>query len=89
MTRKSVVLVTGAGGEMGHGLVTRLAELGTFDILTLDIRPLDPDVSRHCAATPVGDTLDRHLLNRIRSEFERDSPVARSFVDFRASGSSA
>ena len=54
MTRKSVVLVTGAGGEMGHGLVTRLAELGTFDILALDIRPLDPDVSRHCTATRVG-----------------------------------
>jgi nucleoside-diphosphate-sugar epimerase len=70
MTRKSVVLVTGAGGEMGHGLVTRLAELGTFDILALDIRPLDPDVSRHCIATRVGDILDRHLLDRIRSEFE-------------------
>ena len=26
MTRKSVVLVTGTGGEMGHGLVTRLVE---------------------------------------------------------------
>jgi threonine 3-dehydrogenase len=70
MTRKSVVLVTGAGGEMGHGLVTRLAELGTFDILALDIRPLDPDVSRHCIATRVGDILDHHLLERIRSEFE-------------------
>ena len=44
MTRKSVVLVTGAGGEMGHGLITRLAELGTFDILALDVRPLDPEV---------------------------------------------
>ena len=70
MTRKSVVLVTGAGGEMGHGLVTRLAELGTFDILALDIQPLDPDVSRHCTATRIGDILDHHLLDRIRSEFE-------------------
>src|SRR4249919_1389220 len=70
MTRKSVVLVTGAGGEMGHSLVTRLAELGPFDILALDVRPLDPDVSRHCIATRVGDILDHHLLDRIRSEFE-------------------
>jgi len=70
MTRKSVVLVTGAGGEMGHGLVTRLAELGTFDILALDLRPLDPEVARQCIATRVGDILDHHLLDRIRSEFE-------------------
>jgi nucleoside-diphosphate-sugar epimerase len=70
MARRPVVLVTGASGEMGHGLITRLAELGTFDILALDIRPLDPELSRHCAAIQVGDILDRHLLDRLRSEFE-------------------
>ncbi len=70
MARKSVVLVTGASGEMGHGLITRLAELGTFDILALDIRPLGPELSRHCTASRVGDILDRHLLDRLRSEFE-------------------
>ncbi len=70
MARRPVVLVTGASGEMGHGLITRLADLGTFDILALDIRPLDPELSRHCAAIQVGDILDRHLLDRLRSEFE-------------------
>ena len=70
MARKPVVLVTGASGEMGHGLVTRLAELGRFEILAVDIRPLDPGLSRHCTATRVGDILDRHLLDRLRSEFE-------------------
>ncbi len=70
MARKPVVLVTGASGEMGHGLITRLAELGTFDILALDVRPLDPELSRHCAAAQVGDILDRHLLERLRGEFE-------------------
>ena len=70
MARKPVVLVTGASGEMGHGLITRLAELGTVDILAVDIRSLDPELSRHCMATRVGDILDRHLLDRLRSEFE-------------------
>ncbi len=70
MARKPVVLVTGASGEMGHGLITRLAELGTFDILALDIQPLDPELSRYCTATRVGDILDRHLLDRLRNEFE-------------------
>jgi threonine 3-dehydrogenase len=70
MARKPVVLVTGAGGEMGHGLITRLAEIATFDILALDVRPLDSGIARCCAAARIGDILDRHLLDRLRSEFE-------------------
>jgi nucleoside-diphosphate-sugar epimerase len=70
MARKPVVLVTGAGGEMGHTLIRRLAERGAFDVLALDIRPLDPELARCCAAVQVGDILDRHLLDRLMSEFE-------------------
>jgi nucleoside-diphosphate-sugar epimerase len=55
---------------MGHGLIHRIADLGTFDILAVDLRPLDPELSRHCAATRIGDILDRHLLDRLMSEFE-------------------
>ena len=65
-----MVLVTGASGEIGHGLITRLAELGREDILAVDLRPLDPELSRRCAETRLGDILDRHLLHRLRSEFE-------------------
>jgi threonine 3-dehydrogenase len=70
MTRKPVVLVTGAGGEVGHGLIHHLADLGAHDILALDIRAVDDAVARRCAATRIGDILDRHLLERLRSEFE-------------------
>jgi nucleoside-diphosphate-sugar epimerase len=69
MARKPMVLVTGAGGEIGHGLITRLAALGAFEILALDTRPLSPELARLCTAR-VGDILDRHLLDRLRSEFE-------------------
>jgi nucleoside-diphosphate-sugar epimerase len=69
MARKPMVLVTGASGEIGHGLITRLAELGTFEILALDVRPLPAELTRLCTAR-VGDILDRHLLDRLRSEFE-------------------
>ena len=55
---------------MGHALVHRLAERGDLDVLALDIRPLDPDVARRCAAVRVGDILDRRLLDRLTSEFE-------------------
>jgi threonine 3-dehydrogenase len=39
--RKSVVLVTGAGGEIGHGLIERLAAGGRHDIVTLDVNLLE------------------------------------------------
>jgi nucleoside-diphosphate-sugar epimerase len=70
MARKPVVLVTGAGGEIGHGLIQELAARGTFDVLAVDLRPLDPDLARRCAAVRIGDILDRHLLDRVRAEFE-------------------
>ena len=70
MTRKPAVLVTGANGEMGHGLIHRLADLGTFDVLAVDVRPIDPELARRCTTTVVGDVLDRHLLARVMGEFE-------------------
>ena len=71
MTRKPVVLVTGAGGEMGHGLIHALAELGDLR-RPRPRRPgrSTPELARRCAATRIGDILDRHLLDRLRSEFE-------------------
>jgi len=70
MRRKPVVLVTGASGEMGHGLITRLAERGGQDILAIDIKELAPDLKARCATTIVGDILDQSLLGRLVSEFE-------------------
>jgi nucleoside-diphosphate-sugar epimerase len=70
LARRPVVLVTGAGGEMGHGLIHRLAELGAFDVLALDVRPLDADLAGRCAAARVGDILDERLLGRLMAEFE-------------------
>jgi nucleoside-diphosphate-sugar epimerase len=55
---------------MGQALVRRLAETGDADVLALDVRPLDPDLARHCATAWVGDILDRRLLDRLASEFE-------------------
>jgi nucleoside-diphosphate-sugar epimerase len=65
-----VVLVTGANGEMGHGLIQALANEHGHDVLGLDIKDLEPDVAAHCRATITGDILDRHLLERLVSEFE-------------------
>jgi nucleoside-diphosphate-sugar epimerase len=70
MARRPVVLVTGAAGELGHGLIEALAARATADVLALDVRSLDADVTRRCAAAWTGDILDRHFLERLRAEFE-------------------
>lgn len=70
MARRQVVLVTGAGGEMGHGLIARLASMDGFDVLGLDIKRLAPEIEKHCTSTIVGDVLDDRLLDRLVSEFE-------------------
>jgi nucleoside-diphosphate-sugar epimerase len=70
VARKPVVLVTGAGGEVGHGLIRELSAQGIHDVLGLDARSIPDEVARRCLVTQIGDILDRHLLERLRSEFE-------------------
>ena len=41
MVRKPVVLITGASGEIGHGLIERLSRDGRRPIITLDLKPLE------------------------------------------------
>jgi len=70
--RKPVVLITGANGEMGHGLVHALAKdhAHAYDVLALDIKEIAADLRPLCLATIAGDILDRHLLERLVSEYE-------------------
>src|SRR5215211_1517949 len=66
-----VTLVTGAGGEIGHGLITRLASAGR-PIVTLDIAPLEPALSRLVSREFTGSITDASLLERVLAQFEID-----------------
>lgn len=68
--RKPGVLVTGANGEMGHGLIERLAEQGSHTIIAIDVRPVDDTLKTRCSAVIVGDILEPRLLERLQSEYE-------------------
>jgi nucleoside-diphosphate-sugar epimerase len=70
MIRKPVLLITGAGGEIGHGLIQRIADDGRYGILALDLRPMEPELAAMCTDTIAGDILDANLLERIGSEYE-------------------
>jgi nucleoside-diphosphate-sugar epimerase len=69
--RKPVVLITGAGGEIGHGLVTKLSASGS-SIITLDVSPLDASLAPLVAREFTGSITDVSLLERILAEFEVD-----------------
>jgi nucleoside-diphosphate-sugar epimerase len=70
--RKPVVLITGASGEIGHGLIDRLAEDGARPIVTLDLAPLAPELARKVQRETRGSILDKSALERILAEFEVD-----------------
>ena len=71
--RKPVVLITGAGGEIGHGLIQQLVSSGPNSIVTLDLNPLEPSLGRHVQREFTGSINDTRLLDRILSEFEVDT----------------
>ncbi len=66
------MLITGAGGEIGHGLITRLAEQNQRSIVTLDVTPLEPQLARLVDREITGSILDRAVLERVLAEFEVD-----------------
>ncbi len=67
--RKPVVLITGAGGEIGHGLIARLADRGDRAIVTLDLSRLDATIGGKVDREITGSILDRGLLERVLAEF--------------------
>jgi nucleoside-diphosphate-sugar epimerase len=68
--REKVVLVTGANGEMGHGLISRLGKESSSPIIALDLRPLDENLLPLCKRFIQGDILDNMLLGRLMAEYE-------------------
>jgi len=68
--RKEVVLITGANGEIGHGLINFLGEQGKYGIIALDVTPLDDSLKPYVEKFIQGDILDNMLLGRLVAEYE-------------------
>ena len=69
--RTASVLVTGASGEIGHGLIDQLAQTGR-SIVTVDIAPLEPALARKVRREFTGSITDKWILERVLAEFEVD-----------------
>jgi nucleoside-diphosphate-sugar epimerase len=72
MSRKPVALITGASGEIGHGLIEALTAHAARPVVTLDLAPLASELAGKVRQHYVGSILDSQLLDRILAEFEID-----------------
>jgi len=73
--RRPVVLITGASGEIGHGLIDRLHRDASAAVVTLDLKPLDRPQAGMVEREIVGSIMDTALLDRIMAEYEIDRIV--------------
>jgi threonine 3-dehydrogenase len=72
--RPRVILITGANGEVGHGLIRQLHAMPDKPpVVVLDIRGLDESMQPLVDTSIVGDILDENLLDTLMSEYEIDT----------------
>ncbi len=65
------VLISGANGEIGHGLITRLKERQPdIIIIALDVHPIEKELKRLCHETIVGDILDTVMIDRLAAFYD-------------------
>lgn len=68
--RQQAILLTGAGGEVGHGLIHKLSEAGGTPIVAVDLRPLDDELARRCHAVFAADVRDPFALAPVFARYE-------------------
>src|SRR5262245_47967345 len=66
------ILITGANGEIGHGLIMRLAEQSPARLVALDLHAPDAAVQCRCHRVAVGDISDLALLDNLAATYDFD-----------------
>jgi threonine 3-dehydrogenase len=69
MPHDDAVLITGANGEIGHGLIGDLHTGRRARIIATDIQPLDSDLQSRCQTFVQGDITDSGLIGRLSRDF--------------------
>ena len=65
---EEAVLITGANGEVGHGLISHFVREGRLRIVATDLQPLDETLKPLGVPFVQGDILDRAMLERLFAE---------------------
>ncbi|HQR05832.1 MAG TPA: NAD-dependent epimerase/dehydratase family protein [Gemmatales bacterium] len=66
------VLITGANGEIGHGLINRLAESPGNRIVALDLNTADESLRKKCYRSIVGDITDGSVVESLGANYDFD-----------------
>jgi nucleoside-diphosphate-sugar epimerase len=67
------ILITGANGEIGHGLISHFAESENVKVVALDLNTLDDATRAKCYKTYTGDILDDRFLDSLSTGHDFDS----------------
>jgi len=67
------ILITGANGEIGHGLVSALSEISPVRLVALDLHAPDAFVQARCHRVVVGDISDIALLDTLAATYDFDT----------------
>ena len=71
--RKPATLITGANGEIGHGLITTLYEKNYRNIVAMDLNQPDDSITSYCSEEIIGNILDVDLIDQLNGEYELDT----------------
>ena len=66
MSRKQIILITGANGEIGKNLINYLSKVSSNNIVTLDLQPLEETSQVYKSIT--GSVLDKQIIDDINAE---------------------
>ena len=66
------ILITGANGEIGHGLISHFAEHDGVRVVALDLNTLDDSSKSKCYKTYTGDILDNRFLESLSTAHDFD-----------------
>jgi nucleoside-diphosphate-sugar epimerase len=67
------LLITGANGEIGHGLIANLAEQSRVRLVALDLHLPDESIRSRCYRTVTGDIADISLLENLSATYDFDA----------------
>ena len=68
MSRKKIILITGANGEIGKNLIDYLSKSGSNNIVTLDLQPLEDTSKIYKHIT--GSILDQQIIDDVNADYE-------------------
>lgn len=71
--KEQTILVTGANGEIGHGLISHLAENEGARVVALDLHALDRELADMCHQTVASDILNRPFLDDLADDYAFDT----------------